>query len=167
MDCTSVGVNTPDVLNQQAHTQISMHQAGTQSVAGEQQPHESFPQLQSHVSTHFLTACAPTHGPCLKLNGGAPDQTSSTWETEGHHTNMSTQYYASTTDLLLQNLSMVVGNPRRKCTMESLLLDVRLSSGVQQKPLGRHQRGSADLLGAFRARGHPTTTRTTPALATT
>ena len=116
VDSASVGANTPDFLNTQAHSEGAIHNSGTQSVAGEQQPpHESYPQPQSNSTAQLLTACDPTHGPCLKLTGGAPDQTSSTCETDWRHTTMSTQYYAPTTELLLQNLSMVVGNPSARC----------------------------------------------------
>ena len=114
-DCNSVGENTQDVQNQHAHGQPSLHHRGTQSVAGEQQHIETFPQSQPNPLLQPPTACAPAHGPCLKLTGGAPDQPSSTWDTDSHPNSMSTQYYASTTDLLLQNLSMVVGNPSARC----------------------------------------------------
>ena len=114
-DCNSVGEDTQEVQNLHAHGQPSLHHMGTQSVAGEQQHIETSRQSQPNPLLQPTTACAPAHGPCLKLTGGAPDQPSSTWDTDSHPNSMSTQYYASTTDLLLQNLSMVVGNPSARC----------------------------------------------------
>ena len=90
---------------------------GTRQVAGERQHHNGT--CQQHrtfpVSEHHLSAIDASHGQRLTLSGGAPDQPSSTFDSDRTRTNMSSHYYAPTTDLLLQNLSMVVGNPSARC----------------------------------------------------
>ena len=114
-DCHSVGEHTTEALNMTEHQQFPMHYGEPQTVAGEQQPFEALHEIQSPVLTQSVTGCATAHGSCLKLTGGAPEPTSTTWATDGRSPSMSTQYYASTTDLLMQNLSMVVGNPSARC----------------------------------------------------
>ena len=99
----------------------------------------------------------------------APEQPSSTFESERTRTNMSSHYYASTTDLLLQNLSYGGGKSQlemlRQRSVACFLLDVRLSSRVQQRTMGGDQRCCSNILGTLRTDGHPTTTRATPPVA--
>ena len=111
---TSVGENTC------SKTSELPHHSSTQGiiVAGAEQLN-SFSQDPPHESpiltSSSLPAPAAPHGPCLTLTGGASNTPATSADTGERASFMSSHYYASTTDLLLQNLSMVVGNPSARC----------------------------------------------------
>ena len=113
----SVGANTQDRQFEHSLTNSANKIFGLQHVAGEQQHNQwSYPQHMTSLFTeHPQSTLEATNARRLTLTGGAPDHPSSTAASDWTPTRMSSQYYASTTDLLLQNLSMVVGNPSVRC----------------------------------------------------
>ena len=56
------------------------------------------------------------------------------------------QDYATSTDCILQNLTMVIGNPcqvLRQCPMESFDLDMRSPTRIKYPTMGQPPTGSA------------------------
>ena len=92
---------------------------GEKQVAGDMQP-EGQPNVQPAYSNSVgykfdnLHAAVTGHS-CIKLTGGASGGHTASIETWETNQAMSTNVYASTTDLLMQNLCIVVGNPSTRC----------------------------------------------------
>ena len=139
---TSVGEQTRSTPVEPSQAS-STHQSNP--VAGDEQltqcsrdPQQGLPILRQPSDVP-----APPHGPCLTITGGASTTPTTSFECGETPTVMSTHFYASTTDLLLQNLSMVVGNLRQR-TLARFLLDVRLPCRIQPRSLASHQRCCAN-----------------------
>ena len=111
---TSVGAQTQASLDDHSHG--TTQDKGIMVAGDMQQLHSTFqPQQRIQGLAHHSSEPAAPHGPWLKITGGASAKPSSTFDSGRTQPNMSSHYYASTTDLLLQNLSMVVGNPSARC----------------------------------------------------
>ena len=144
-------------------TGITASKFGDISVAGDTQP----PGQTSVQSTSFNS---------FEYNfdhasaGGAGEVTSATYETWETSQNMSTNIYASTTDLLMQNLSVVVGNPSARCYANApwrafCWMCAYLAEFTQQGAMGHGQGCCSNLVGTQRTCGHQDTPRTPGALA--
>ena len=110
----SVGEQTRSTMVENFHIRS---QPQNITVAGEEQhqPISCEPQQGVQILHPPSVTPAAPHGPCLKITGGALTTPTPTYESGQTSPCMSTQFYASTTDLLLQNLTMVVGNPSTRC----------------------------------------------------
>ena len=88
---------------------------GTTCVAGG--PQQQFFSIHSDTAptateTNLDHHLPSVHGSgCLKLSGGAADSTQTTYDSLGRVPTMSANEYASTTDLILQNLLHDCGGP--------------------------------------------------------
>ena len=117
---------------------------------------DNFAEVSSSTLAHGQLLGAP--GPNVVCIQGGRKPTSQVTPA-AKHTGKMEPAYATTTEVILQNLTMTVGKRTVlcQCPMEGIHLDLCFAAGNQYTTMGQPQRGRPRVPGTCRGCGHPTT----------